>query len=284
MSIKKSSKKPNKNSGKIHTQVSADTSKNKAQRGIRKRGAMQNISEHKGAFIFIVATAIMGLTVIITFGIICFSNLKMNEIDTSDDTVQELMSRYFNGTPACYDAGRGLFANDKKNLKDLSTEEKEHLTIGYLAYSGYGSLTYAEIDAVYKEFFGKDQTLEQKLRYDTNEGSYISYRDSADGIMLKDDEYYLEADCSYVPDIATCVNLDKAYKSENGEYMKFDINVLTRDFTENKLFSGLDRSEELVAGEDETVSILTKAKKWEALFKYDNKEEVYRLISTKPIK
>lgn len=283
MSVKKSSKKLNKNSGEMHTRVSVGRNKNKVQQ-VRKRGVAKNISEHKGAFIFIVATAIMGLTVIITFGIICFSNLKMNEIDTSDDTAQELMSRYFNGTPACYDAGRGLFADDKKNLKDLSTEEKEKLAIGYLASHYHGLLTYTEMDALYKEFFGDDQTLEQKLRYDTNEGSYISYRDSADGIMLKDDEYYLESDCSYVPDVATCVNLDKAYKSENGEYMKLDINVLTRDFNENKLFSGLDKSEELVAEEDDTTDIITKAKKWEALFKYDNKEGIYRLISTKPIK
>ena len=246
--------------------------------------ATKNCPDHKGALNFIMATIIMGLTVIITFAIICIPNIKMDEIDTNDDTVQELMSRYFNGAPACFDAGRGLFANEKVNLSDLNAEQKEKLAIGYLAHEGYGNLTYTEMDALYKEFFGKNQVLEQKLRYDTNEGSYISYRQAEDGIMLKDDEYYLETDCSYVPEVAICVNLDKAYKSESGNYMKFDINVLTRQFEEEKLFSGIGTDEELIAGEDDAEDIITKAKKWEATFEYDSKEDLYRLISTKPIK
>ena len=36
--------------------------------------------------------------------------------------------------------------------------------------------------------------------------------------------------------------------------------------------------------EDDAEDIITKAKKWEATFEYDSKEDLYRLISTKPIK
>ena len=277
MSIKKLSKKSNKHSSNTHTRSNASAKAHKAQK-------KHVIADHKGAFIFIAATAIMGLTVIITFAIIGFSNIKMNEIDTSDDTVQELMSRYFNGTPACFDIGRGLFTDGKMEMSNLNAEQKEKLVIGYLSTSGYGHMTYKSMDALYKELFGKDQTLEKKYRYDTSEGSYISYRSQSSGIILDDDEYYLESDCSYVPEIAICVNLDKAYKSENGNYMKFDVNVLTRDFENSKLFSGLGTDEELVASEEDAANVISTAKKWEALFKYDSKEEIYRLISTKPIK
>ncbi len=264
---------------KIHRTVKQQ----KTSRTKRSRKDCAPSSIHKAPIIIMLVTAFMGLVVIISFAIISFNILKMNEISNDDENVQELMARYFYGDYGCFDTNDSLLGNEKIVPSKLSQEQKEKIVIGYLAESGYSDISYNQINSTYRLFFGHDQNLEQKMEYSSPDGKYINYRDG-DGEMQNADLYYLEKDCSTPPELVTCVVLDKAYQTESGEHMKLVLRVFTVDTVTNKIYSGVGNASESIAeygqyGDFDAGS--ADLARWEALFKYDNLEEFYRLVETK---
>lgn len=216
-------------------------------------------------------TALACVAVVVWYAI---STTSMEEIDTGDESVQELLYSYFFNNYGCYDSTNNLLKNENVDISKLDASVKEGVLFSYLARYQRSDISYAELNQSYKNYFGENENLAEKDTYEVIEGSYVKNDDG---------KYIFHSNCGS-PEMTTCVVLDKAYK--NNDAMKLVLKVLTIDRVNGPVYTGVDTSgtvlDENILESSENVDA-ADLPRWEVYFKKDNAEN-YIIKSTHPVK